>query len=567
MTGWRLGWVVAPERHVRDLEKLAQNLYISPATVSQRAALACFEPATLALLEERRQAFRARRDYLVPALRELGFGIPVMPGGGFFVYADCSRFSQRQPRVLPRRAGGDRRRHHPRHRLRHAPRARARPLRLHDRRWRSSRMAWPRLRAPSAVAAAIAVTRGALRAAMAGAGDRLRRSLVAAADPTSSGRARPGRSDLIAGARPVDDVLASTDDPRLAHRLRRAREIRAFASRELALPRQPQLLALHRPRPALRRLERVRRAGALARAAASGASRWRAASAIAATSARRTRRRRPRGSRRWATTSTSAACRRIRRSAGSTTRCSRRSSAIRTPRWRALVFHELAHQVVYVKDDTSFNEAFATAVEEAGLARWLAAQAGTPGHAALRRRSGARQAAARGIPAVDARGACASSRRSTRAARATRSSARARPRYSSACAPRTTRAKAGESGLAGYDRWFAGHDGRGPNNASLAAVALYDDKVPAFRALLAAGRRRPAGVLRTGPRTRRPAQGRARGDPARRQSATGPGCRVVSRCLTRSRCVADRGSAALGSPQCVAGRLPGRGPHQAESRL
>jgi aspartate/methionine/tyrosine aminotransferase len=93
MTGWRLGWIVAPERHVRDLEKLAQNLYISPATVSQRAALACFEPATLGLLEERRAAFRARRDYLVPALRELGFGIPVMPGGGFFVYADCSRFS------------------------------------------------------------------------------------------------------------------------------------------------------------------------------------------------------------------------------------------------------------------------------------------------------------------------------------------------------------------------------------------------------------------------------------------------------------------------------------------
>jgi len=93
MTGWRLGWVVAPERHVRDLEKIAQNLYISPATVSQRAALACFEPATLALLEERRLAFRDRRDFLVPALRELGFGIPVTPTGGFFVYADSSRFA------------------------------------------------------------------------------------------------------------------------------------------------------------------------------------------------------------------------------------------------------------------------------------------------------------------------------------------------------------------------------------------------------------------------------------------------------------------------------------------
>jgi aspartate/methionine/tyrosine aminotransferase len=92
MTGWRLGWIIAPERHVRDIEKLAQNLYISPATLSQRAALACFHPETLALLEERRRAFRDRRDLLVPALRELGFHIPVMPGGGFFVYADCSAF-------------------------------------------------------------------------------------------------------------------------------------------------------------------------------------------------------------------------------------------------------------------------------------------------------------------------------------------------------------------------------------------------------------------------------------------------------------------------------------------
>jgi len=93
MTGWRLGWLVAPERHVRDLEKLAQNLYISPATPSQRAALACFEPTALAILEERRRAFEARRNFLVPALRDLGFGVPVMPTGGFFVYADCSPFA------------------------------------------------------------------------------------------------------------------------------------------------------------------------------------------------------------------------------------------------------------------------------------------------------------------------------------------------------------------------------------------------------------------------------------------------------------------------------------------
>ena len=45
--------------------------------------------------------------------------------------------------------------------------------------------------------------------------------------------------------------------------------------------------------------------------------------------------------------------------------------------------------------------------------------------------------------------------------------------------------KAGEPGLAGYDRWFAGQEGRGPNNASVASVALYTAQVPAFRALLA----------------------------------------------------------------------------------
>lgn len=94
MTGWRLGWIVAPARQARNLEKLAQNLYISPAAPSQRAALACFEPETAEIVEHRRRAFAARRDFLVPALRELGFGVPVMPTGGFFVYADCSRFSE-----------------------------------------------------------------------------------------------------------------------------------------------------------------------------------------------------------------------------------------------------------------------------------------------------------------------------------------------------------------------------------------------------------------------------------------------------------------------------------------
>jgi aspartate/methionine/tyrosine aminotransferase len=106
MTGWRLGWVVAPENHVRDLEKLAQNLYISPAAPSQYAALACFEPETLEILEARRLAFKARRDFLVPALRSLGLRVPVNPGGGFFVYADSSAFDDDSERFCSRALQG-----------------------------------------------------------------------------------------------------------------------------------------------------------------------------------------------------------------------------------------------------------------------------------------------------------------------------------------------------------------------------------------------------------------------------------------------------------------------------
>ncbi len=89
MTGWRLGWLVAPAERVRDIEKLAQNLYIAPSTPAQHAALAAFTPETIAILEERRAAFRQRRDFLAPALQELGFRLAVKPEGAFYLYADC----------------------------------------------------------------------------------------------------------------------------------------------------------------------------------------------------------------------------------------------------------------------------------------------------------------------------------------------------------------------------------------------------------------------------------------------------------------------------------------------
>ena len=88
MTGWRLGWLVLPESLVPAVEKLAQNLFICASTPAQRAALACFDPATLAIYESRRQEFAQRRDFLVPALRQLGLDIPVEPDGAFYVYAD-----------------------------------------------------------------------------------------------------------------------------------------------------------------------------------------------------------------------------------------------------------------------------------------------------------------------------------------------------------------------------------------------------------------------------------------------------------------------------------------------
>ena len=90
MTGWRLGWMVVPEAMVPVVERMAQNLFICASTISQHAALACFTPESIATFEARRAEFKARRDYFLPALKELGFGIDVMPDGAFYAWADCT---------------------------------------------------------------------------------------------------------------------------------------------------------------------------------------------------------------------------------------------------------------------------------------------------------------------------------------------------------------------------------------------------------------------------------------------------------------------------------------------
>ncbi|RZV53543.1 MAG: pyridoxal phosphate-dependent aminotransferase [Pseudomonadales bacterium] len=94
MTGWRLGWLVAPQHLVQELEKLAQNLFISSSAPSQYAALAAFEPATQALLAARKKEFGTRRTYLLQALRSLGFKVDAQPVGAFYIYANIRGISQ-----------------------------------------------------------------------------------------------------------------------------------------------------------------------------------------------------------------------------------------------------------------------------------------------------------------------------------------------------------------------------------------------------------------------------------------------------------------------------------------
>jgi len=89
MTGWRLGWLVVPDELVAVIERLAQNFFICPSSVAQYAALACFEEDSLRVYEQRRAAFKARRDSFIPMLNAMGLRVPVMPDGAFYAWADC----------------------------------------------------------------------------------------------------------------------------------------------------------------------------------------------------------------------------------------------------------------------------------------------------------------------------------------------------------------------------------------------------------------------------------------------------------------------------------------------
>ncbi|MEO6445409.1 MAG: aminotransferase class I/II-fold pyridoxal phosphate-dependent enzyme [Gemmatimonadaceae bacterium] len=93
MTGWRLGWMVVPEPYAAAVERMSQHLFISPPAPSQWAGLAALEPESTAIFEAQRMELGRRRDYIVPALASHGLNVACRPDGAFYVYVDCSNFT------------------------------------------------------------------------------------------------------------------------------------------------------------------------------------------------------------------------------------------------------------------------------------------------------------------------------------------------------------------------------------------------------------------------------------------------------------------------------------------
>ena len=93
MTGWRLGWMVVPDKMVDAVDRIAQNIFLAASTPAQYAALEAFSEESMTIMKLRRDEFEARRNYLLPALTEIGFKIAAEPQGAFYIYADCSAFS------------------------------------------------------------------------------------------------------------------------------------------------------------------------------------------------------------------------------------------------------------------------------------------------------------------------------------------------------------------------------------------------------------------------------------------------------------------------------------------
>jgi len=92
MTGWRLGYVIAPKEFIRPMQKIQQNLFISASSFAQWGALVGLKEAEKDI-QRMKETYDRRRRFLIPRLRELGFGITVEPTGAFYILANAKRFS------------------------------------------------------------------------------------------------------------------------------------------------------------------------------------------------------------------------------------------------------------------------------------------------------------------------------------------------------------------------------------------------------------------------------------------------------------------------------------------
>ena len=92
MTGWRLGYIIAPKEFIRPMQKIQQNLFISASSFAQWGALVGLKEAEKDI-QKMKETYDRRRRFLIPRLRELGFGITVEPTGAFYILANAKRFS------------------------------------------------------------------------------------------------------------------------------------------------------------------------------------------------------------------------------------------------------------------------------------------------------------------------------------------------------------------------------------------------------------------------------------------------------------------------------------------
>ncbi|MFZ3148443.1 MAG: pyridoxal phosphate-dependent aminotransferase [Methanothrix sp.] len=92
MTGYRLGYLIAPDRFIRPIQKMQQNFFICAGSLAQRAGIAALQE-TVADVAEMKQIYNQRRKFMIKRLKEMGFSITVEPTGAFYVFANARAFS------------------------------------------------------------------------------------------------------------------------------------------------------------------------------------------------------------------------------------------------------------------------------------------------------------------------------------------------------------------------------------------------------------------------------------------------------------------------------------------